>query len=132
MPLRSLKPMPVVVFKPGDTPFRALEQALSHPLTAKLLTPELERQQLLDNIVRTSQHGSPDGLSRWAATLPDVDDAPLVVLVDQFEEIYTHCTNPVERDAFVSLLLHAASDQSQHVMVVLTLRSDFLALRGSA
>src|SRR5262249_38134407 len=41
--------------------------------------------------------------------LPQEDtDSPVLVVVDQFEEIYTLCSASAERDAFVELLLHAA------------------------
>lgn len=51
---------------------------------------------------------------------------PLLVLVDQFEEIYTLCQDGSERSAFVECLLSAAQNPSWCVTVVLTLRSDFL------
>jgi WD40 repeat protein len=49
-----------------------------------------------------------------------------VVLVDQLEEVYTLCEDPKERDVFINTLLNAASDASRRVIVIATLRSDFL------
>jgi WD40 repeat protein len=53
-------------------------------------------------------------------------DAPLLILVDQFEEIYTLCADATECDAFVNLLLLAARTPGLPALVVLTLRSDFI------
>ncbi|MEB3231313.1 MAG: pentapeptide repeat-containing protein, partial [Leptolyngbyaceae bacterium] len=67
-----------------------------------------------------------DGLRRIADAFPQIETSPLIILVDQFEEIYTLCPDTQHRDAFVANLLHAAGDRTQHVSVILTLRSDFL------
>ena len=52
----------------------------------------------------------------------------LVVLVDQFEEVFTLC--PAEREptrrAFIDTLLHAATVVGGPVLVLLTMRVDFL------
>jgi WD40 repeat protein/DNA-binding SARP family transcriptional activator/ABC-type Fe3+/spermidine/putrescine transport system ATPase subunit len=56
-------------------------------------------------------------------TLPCVGHALLVV--DQFEELFTLCRDPFEREAFVDNLLAAAHDADAPTSVVLTLRADF-------
>ena len=72
-----------------------------------------------------------EGLRRIASALPDISSSPLIILVDQFEEVYTYQSQQDldgnnDRKAFVESLLCAASDRSQNVSVILTLRSDFL------
>ncbi|MCP4374993.1 MAG: DUF1566 domain-containing protein, partial [bacterium] len=67
-----------------------------------------------------------DGLSRIADLLPDIETAPLLILVDQFEEVYSLCPDAEERRQTIDNLLTAATDPSGHVSVILTLRSDFL------
>ncbi|MFB6788749.1 WD40 repeat domain-containing protein [Streptomyces olivaceus] len=47
------------------------------------------------------------------------------LIVDQFEELYTLCTDPAERDAFVDRLLTAAAPGSA-LRVVVAVRADFL------
>ena len=47
------------------------------------------------------------------------------LIVDQFEELYTLCTNPVERDQFIECLL-AATDPASRLRVVIAVRADFL------
>ena len=50
----------------------------------------------------------------------------VLLFVDQFEELYTLCTDPGERAAFVACLEAAADDATSPLRVILTLRSDFL------
>ncbi|MEV5958229.1 helix-turn-helix domain-containing protein [Streptomyces sp. NPDC051987] len=47
-----------------------------------------------------------------------------VVVVDQFEEIFTLCADPVERTAFIDLVL-TARDPGSGIRVVLAVRADF-------
>jgi WD40 repeat protein len=46
----------------------------------------------------------------------------LVIIVDQFEEIFTRCEDPAERTAFVTALMHAG-----RALIVLAIRADFYA-----
>ncbi|WP_290056897.1 nSTAND1 domain-containing NTPase [Amycolatopsis solani] len=48
--------------------------------------------------------------------------ADLVVVVDQFEECFTLCADPAERDAFLSALVRSATGRTR---VVLGVRADF-------
>jgi WD40 repeat protein len=50
---------------------------------------------------------------------------PLVLVIDQFEEIFTLAQDEAERQAFISNLLTAASEPGGMVTVVITLRADF-------
>ena len=111
-------PMPKM---PNQRPSRAVVEVVSPDGT---LHGELAAAYVDDGV--NVQSGEFDGLTLWAANLPDAATSPLVLLVDQFEEVYTACRDPSERDAFVSLLLHAAGDRARHVAVLMTLRSDFL------
>lgn len=116
-----------VMLKPGKHPLRSLVMALRPLFSDKTSSPDLGAQRkLIDDLSQSSQRGEFDGLTLWAANLEGVDTRPVVVLVDQFEEVYTLCVDKAERDAFTGLLLHAASDSARHVSIVLTLRSDFL------
>ena len=64
----------------------------------------------------------------------DSVDVRLLVIVDQFEEVFTHRPQDdnvrarfeTARTAFFSNLLHGASVLGGRVAVVLTMRSDFL------
>lgn len=54
------------------------------------------------------------------------DDGSLLVVVDQFEELFTLCADPEERDRFVAALLAAANTSGGRTTVVLGVRADFL------
>jgi hypothetical protein len=53
--------------------------------------------------------------------------APAVIVIDQFEEIYTQCKDEAERNQFVSSLLHACSAPDSRVSAIIILRTDFLS-----
>jgi WD40 repeat protein len=63
--------------------------------------------------------------SRLADPPPDKADAPVVLIVDQFEELFTLCESADERAAFVADLLSLATRPSPPHRIVLTVRSDF-------
>ncbi|WP_225828407.1 DNA-binding protein [Streptomyces naphthomycinicus] len=56
---------------------------------------------------------------------PKDGDGDTWLIVDQFEELYTLCRDPVERDRFVGRLL-AAADPASRLRVVIAVRADFL------
>lgn len=51
----------------------------------------------------------------------------VLLIVDQFEELFSLCRSEAERIAFIENLLQAASDPDGPVIVVITLRADFYA-----
>jgi WD40 repeat protein/class 3 adenylate cyclase len=51
----------------------------------------------------------------------------LVLVVDQFEEIFTQCADVDERASFVDVLTHSAVESPDRVAVVVTIRGDFYA-----
>jgi WD40 repeat protein len=126
-PIPGPDPVQCVVIKPGEHPLDALSIALLSPKHDPATAAELSAQRDLANFLRKPNgRGEFDGLSQWAANRSSIKRSPFVVLVDQFEEVYTLCTDEQEREAFVRILLHAAAARSRHASIVLTLRSDFL------
>jgi transcriptional regulator with XRE-family HTH domain/energy-coupling factor transporter ATP-binding protein EcfA2 len=53
-----------------------------------------------------------------------------LILVDQFEEVFTLCRDEIERIGFIEKLLSCAQDKSKKFSVVIALRSDFYAHCG--
>lgn len=49
----------------------------------------------------------------------------LLLVVDQFEEVFTLCDDVTQREAFINNLLHACEGSDSRAKVVFTLRSDF-------
>ncbi|RKZ80390.1 MAG: hypothetical protein DRR19_23675, partial [Candidatus Parabeggiatoa sp. nov. 1] len=108
----------VIVIKPKKCPFEMLAKALA---TLDGM-PTTQTQQFIVEM----QHR--DGLRRIVADLYNKDKRHLVILIDQFEEIYTYREiSQEDREVFIDNLLVAVSDQAAHVSVILTFRSDFLA-----
>jgi len=124
-PLPGLQTPRVAVLTPGAHPLEALAGILARVAT-KDATPVAKTREFVGELRTQGAHEEFDGLRRIAEALPDIARSPLIVLVDQFEEIYSLCDDPSERDSFVHNLLHAATDRAAHVSVILTLRSDFL------
>ncbi|MEU3648157.1 hypothetical protein AB0E59_32595 [Lentzea sp. NPDC034063] len=54
-------------------------------------------------------------------------DGETVIVVDQFEEVFTLCDNDVERARFIAALAVAANTQGSRCRVLLGVRSDFFA-----
>jgi WD40 repeat protein/energy-coupling factor transporter ATP-binding protein EcfA2 len=55
------------------------------------------------------------------------EGSELLLIVDQFEEVFTLCHNPEERDRFIAALLDAARHPDTRARVVVGLRADFYA-----
>ena len=111
----------VRVFRPGADPLRALCTPL-----IQLLEPEAtevqhmaEARDLADLLCEGKLPLS-DITARLKEKRPDVPC--LLLIADQFEELYTECDDEALRQAFVAGLLAAAG---QGIKVVLTLRADF-------
>lgn len=58
--------------------------------------------------------------------IPKDTDGDTWLIVDQFEELYTLCPDPAERDEFIDRLL-AAIDPASRLRVVIVVRADFLS-----
>jgi hypothetical protein len=123
------------IMRPGDRPIFSLAQAL--------LGPQAFGQEL-----RHVSPGKADFTEQateaelWRGSLgfislvtdakrhTDDKDCNLLLLVDQFEEIFTYADAGArqadEADAFIDLLLHARQSRESRIFVVLTMRTDFL------
>ena len=124
---------PVAILRPGDDPLKNLAAGVvprflpagALPDTAqvlKLADGLRADARTLDVFAQMALHNRPE-------------DVRLVVVVDQFEEVFTYRPRDdqararFERDraAFFANLLHAAATPGGRVAVVLTMRSDFLS-----
>ncbi|MEG5066199.1 CHAT domain-containing protein, partial [Microcoleus sp. B3-A4] len=108
-------------FRPGKEPFLPLASAL-----VRQLEPEAgETQQLREAV------GLADDLQNGRITLQQVvsrilernPGKRLLLVADQFEELYTLCQVKEEQERFVNELLTAITQQN--ITLVLTLRADF-------
>jgi hypothetical protein len=115
----------VGVLVPGTRPLQALATVLARIATHDAI-PVAKIREFTAELEPFNKNEEFDGLQRIASALPEIGSFPLIILIDQFEEVYSLCDDAAERDAFIANLLYAARDKSQYVSVILTLRSDFL------
>lgn len=110
---------PRAICRPGAEPFFNLAKAVTG------LAPESVSAVVFDRL-----QGRKDGeRSLHVAAGLALGEPPraerLVVLVDQFEEVFTTCHDESERGAFIANFLHAATVVGGRTVVVLTMRADF-------
>ena len=105
---RTGVPPLVASLVPGSSPFDELTRAL------RSVVP-LERGAGLDAAI--------DGVHRTIASA--LGTAPLVLIIDQLEELWTLVGDATERTRFVAGLMDAVDDESLSLRVLATLRADF-------
>lgn len=141
-------------FRPEETAFYFGRAALVHQITAQIayehfwavvgpsgcgksslvfsgLIPALRSQQPALRVLTLTPGDQP--AVRLETVLPNgviSSDTPTLLVVDQFEEIFTHCTDEQERRRFLEQLTAPLADgsaaHSPGLRVVITMRSDFL------
>jgi hypothetical protein len=131
IPELARRPLPgrdrarVAVLVPGSHPLEALATVLARIATNDL-TPVAKTREFADELKQANAEGVYDGLRRIADAMPEIAISPLIVLVDQLEEVFTLCEDSAERDVFICNLLCAAAERSKRVSAIVTVRSDFL------
>ena len=99
---------------PGPNPFEELEAALLR----MAVNPPLS---LLSQLKETR------GLIRAVnRILPNDPSVELVLIIDQFEELFTLLRSEEERALFLSNIVTAILDERSRVRVIITLRADFI------
>ncbi|MUG92918.1 CHAT domain-containing protein [Scytonema sp. UIC 10036] len=121
--LRNAGNWHIVEFRPGSRPMSALATAL---LTDKeFYWSRTERLQDIKNLATNLQECN-NGLRDVVNDILRLEQNKRLLLVaDQFEELYTLCRDSFERKAFLDELLEAINT-CQNFTFVLTLRADFL------
>ncbi len=72
-------------------------------------------------------HKSTRGLYLLAREIAEAHNVPrLVLFIDQFEEIFTQTSSDDERRQFLDVLVTAANEPDAPLLILLTLRADFL------
>ena len=110
---------PRAICRPGSDPFLSLATALKdtaldvdRPLVFDRIHDRKNAERSL-HVAATAALGEPPRAGR------------LVVLVDQFEEVFTLCTDESARRDLIANLLHAATVPGGRTVVILTMRADF-------
>ena len=111
----------VAVIKPGSDPFRELASGLLD------LLPEAspaEKMATLEACAGQLGKGT-QGLGNALSALIPKGERTLLV-IDQFEEVFTQSQDPDERDRFIDMLLEASNrDGDRPLYTIVTLRADF-------
>ncbi len=112
----------VAEMRPGSHPLKRLSAAL-----LDVLRNERAEEDAMAFLHANLRRG-PLGLVEILRETPLPEQANLLLLVDQFEEIFRYRKEGSldEADAFISLLIKSASQREFPIYVVITMRSDFL------
>ncbi|MCP4264463.1 MAG: AAA family ATPase [Candidatus Brocadiaceae bacterium] len=112
----------VAEMRPGSQPLKQLSTAL-----LKTLGKEKAGDDALAFLNSTLRRG-PFGLVEVLKETPLPEQTNLLLLVDQFEEVFRFREegDSDEADAFISLLIKCAEQSEVPIYVVITMRSDFL------
>jgi WD40 repeat protein/DNA-binding SARP family transcriptional activator len=105
-----------VVMRPGEHPLRELARAAhrAQPQRTATIGAPGDQDGLADQPIRALTHtDSGDGQAR------------LLLVVDQFEEVFTSCRDERERTAFLAALTAAAQAADGYASVVLVVRADY-------
>lgn len=106
----------LVPIKPGFEPLAELRGAFKSFFEGK------RGQQLKVWVENNDQF--PQGLTNIITELPG--DQKFLLVVDQFEEVFTVCANEVERQRFIELITQVTAIANSRLAVVTTMRADFL------
>lgn len=111
---------PLYVFRPGHLPLENLAVVLRQVFG--LSDDPLALAQLIDGMAadRRQLH-----LTTRLALADAPPDHKIVLMVDQFEEIFTLCQDESQRGPFIDNLLYASAVEGGQVVVVLAMRADF-------
>ena len=107
--------------RPGGRPMLRLAEAL-------MAVSDRPRYDHDSAFLQAALERGPLSLIEYLHDLPLHKNDNLLILVDQFEEIFRFDpgTGQEEADTFVALLLAAAGQREQPIYVVITMRSDFI------
>lgn len=107
---------PIEVMEPGSRPLNELAaqfvQVTGRGLPALRAELRDDKQALLQ-LVRESM-----------VRLDRPDDSIFVLVIDQFEELFTLCRDEAERQTFLAQLLQIAHDRQDRAFIILTMRAD--------
>jgi len=119
----------IAALRPGAQPFHALANALLGTLSPKLGATDrlLETRKLADALAGGDLALS-DLVAQALAQKPSARH--LLLVVDQFEELYTLCPEPELWRCFVDALLAALNSggraRARRLVLLLTMRADFM------
>ena len=116
---RSSRHWPIHIITPGDEPLKALAATLTRSSASVIAMDTLHKD------LQANSNSLDLFLYRQTTEQPD---QPPLLLIGQFEELFTQCDDPEARRLFVENLVNAVgSSKQRHLTLILTLRADFYA-----
>jgi internalin A len=119
----------VAILRPGNNPIAELAKALNHPDVFGSGGKNAAIQRIItETVLQRGALGLVEAVQQ--ARMSDTEN--LLIVVDQFEELFRYKRNPLiensadQAAAFVKLILEAIEQTALPIYVVLTMRSDFL------
>jgi WD40 repeat protein/energy-coupling factor transporter ATP-binding protein EcfA2 len=104
--------------KPGRDPIGELGRVVSSLASSTNPEDEIRAKAMKDAAI----------FARWSEiVLKEGRDKHLVLFIDQFEEVFTQISKEEERVAFLNLLTHAATIENGRVIILFSMRSDFVS-----
>lgn len=116
----------VLIYRPGRTPLTTLAEHLRPMMQFFSEAGEVGMGQLSKADIVERLQREPGFLGSVLRAQCRARGSKLLLLIDQFEELYTLGAPSEERQALTSSLLGAADDAAAPVRVVLSVRADFL------
>ena len=115
----------IVQMRPGEKPLGNLAASLLEVSKRGSSDPADASGRLL---IEAALRRGPLSLVQMIREAEVCADANLLILVDQFEELFRfgEKVNPDEADAFVSLLLSTAAKKELPIFIVITMRSEYI------
>ena len=121
-----------VEMRPGRDPYTNLAYALlSNVMISNLFFPTVaavEIKEKLDDELRKLEKLLREGSKEIGKLLDEIDwpkDQQLLILIDQFEELFTyHSENEDDAESFIALMLEAS--RHSNVFVITTMRLEYL------
>ena len=98
---------------PGEVPLEELAAALLSVSTSPL-----------PGVVETLREHV-DGLARGVYEALPSKDSKLLLMIDQFEELFTQVEQESDRQQFLDLILNAVNAENSPIIIIATLRADF-------
>ena len=117
--LRGSEDWDIRLLLPGEHPLQNLAQVFVDESATRT---DLDRQDQLQKAERMIADGA-EGLRRWV----QASGTPrLVLVIDQFEEVFTLCQKPAEREQFFAILMAALAALPTQLCLVIAMRADFV------
>ncbi|MFA5924524.1 MAG: TIR domain-containing protein [Methylococcaceae bacterium] len=125
--LPDIRGWEVITVFPGSNPFRSLSEQLA------IVASPTDLIQWVDNQTQRLESQN-DGLSTAISALFAGSIQPILVVIDQFEEVFTHCKDQPDQqgrcrfqtERFIANLVDAIQSPEGRIRVVITLRADFV------